>query len=253
MKRKYILIISQLVALSALFSCQAKTDSLSSEIFCSDSSQAVASFVNDVQSYAVVDNTSWPADTKIYRIKPIQAVGDEVTVYNVKYDTRGYLMYPTDLTIKKTDYCFTYETVALYYQAFRCAPPNYIAYAKSAKITSGSDYRFVSTYTLGSYQGKNSYTESLGTFNNKKGQYLEFDIALTDSYASGGGRGAGRVVVVVDGIEDYGSDPVCYFTLDHYSHFSEFYNYASGWGEKFLGIGQRESQRNIPLTVEYTL
>ena len=57
------------------------------------------------------------------------------------------------------------------------------------------------------------------------------------------------MVVVTEGIDDYGNDPVCYFTKDHYSHFSEFYNYATGWGPLFLGAGQASSPRQIPTTV----
>lgn len=215
----------------------------------STSSDSVIS-ENQVLDYAEVSNKSWPSDTKTYRLPASKVSGDEFTVYNVKYDTEKYLKYPTTLTIKKTDYCLTYETVALYYQAFRCAPPNYFTKSQFKNMSSiDSSYRQISTYTYGSYTGSNGYTDALGTFNNKSnGKYLEFDIALSSSYKYTD-RGAGRVVVVVDGITDYGSDPVCYFTLDHYSHFSEFYNYATGWGEKFLGAGQSTSQRKIPTTI----
>ncbi len=199
----------------------------------------------DVLEYEDVVNTVDPDQNKTYRIAPTKVNGDEFTVYNVKYDTKGYLAHPTTLTIKKSDYCLTYETVALYYQAFRQVPPNYVT-SKSA--TGDDDYRLVSTYTYGSYSGKNSYTESLGEFNNTNGgKYLELDIKL-NSYSLKN-RGAGRVVIVVDGIEDYGNEPVCYFTNDHYYTFWEFYNYATGWGPSFRGIGSSSSERDIPLTI----
>lgn len=205
---------------------------------------------NKTIEYTNVSNSSWPTDNKTYRIPAIKVNGDEFTVYNVRYDTEKYLSYPTTLTIKKTDYCLTYETVALYYQAFRCVPPNY--YSKSdlkAMSSVDSSYRVMQTFTYGSYKGSSSYTEAFGTFNNtNNGKYLELDIALSGSY-SYSKRGQGRVVVVVDGVTDYGSDPVCFLTLDHYYNFSEFYNYATGWGEKFKGIGSTTSLRKIPLTI----
>lgn len=193
--------------------------------------------------YEEVLNTIGPDEDKTYRIAPTKATDDEFTVYNVKYNTRGYLAHPTTLTIKKSDYCLTFETVALYYQAFRQVPPNYV----TDKSLSGQDLRYVSTYTYGNYTGSNSYTESLGEFNNSKGIYLELDIKLW-SYSLKS-RGKGRVVIVVDGIKDYGNEPVCYYTNDHYSNFWEFYNYASGWGPSFKGAGSKTSPREIPETV----
>ncbi len=194
--------------------------------------------------YEDVDNTKMPTQNKTYRVTPKTVSGDSFTVYNVKFDTKGYLAHPTTLTIKKSDYCLTYETVALYYQAFRVAPPNYV----TNKSEQGEDLRYLSTYTYGSYTGSNSYTESLGEFNNKNGgKYLELDIKL-NSYSLKS-RGTGRVVIVVDGIKDYGDEPVCYFTNDHYSTFSEFYNYATGWGPTFKGKGQKTSPRDIPETI----
>ncbi len=216
----------------------------SSSIFSSETVSSFEDFEIDTVEYKDVVNTINPSENKTYRITPIKVEGDEFTVYNVKYDTRGYLAHPTTLTIKKSDYCLTYETVALYYQAFREVPPNYV----TDKSLSGDDLRYVSTYTYGSYTGSNSYTGALGTFNNQnKGKYLELDIKL-NSYSLRS-RGTGRVVIVVDGIADYGDEPVCYFTSDHYSTFYEFYNYATGWGPSFKGVGSKTSTRQIPTTV----
>ena len=216
----------------------------SSSTFSSETISSSEDFEIDTVEYEDVVNTVNPSENKTYRITPTKVEGDEFTVYNVKYDTRGYLAHPTTLTIKKSDYCLTYETVALYYQAFREVPPNYV----TDKSLSGADLRYVSTYTYGSYTGSNSYTGALGTFNNQnKGKYLELDIKL-NSYSLRS-RGTGRVVIVVDGITDYGDEPVCYFTSDHYSTFYEFYNYATGWGPSFKGVGSKTSTRQIPTTV----
>lgn len=53
--------------------------------------------------YEEVLNTVGPDDdeAKTYRIVPTKVKDDEFTVYNVKYNTRGYLAHPTTLTIKK--------------------------------------------------------------------------------------------------------------------------------------------------------
>lgn len=215
----------------------------------SSSISSESSFSREEQEtleYKHVQNSSWPVGSKNYRITPNIVKDNEFTVYNVKFDTNQYLAKPTTLNIKKSDYCLTYETVALYYMAFRTTPPNYTR--DKNDLTKGSSYRLISTYTNGSYKGNNSYTPSLGEFNNSTGTYLELDIALSSSYGKGS-RGTGRVVVVTEGIKDYGKEPVCYFTKDHYSHFSEFYNYATGWGPLFLGAGQKTSLRQIPDTV----
>ncbi len=276
MKKRFPFVIASLITLtSVLSSCtftlnsssndntseasseiiESSSETLSSNTSNEESSNNESSEIDESSSseedeietveYEEVLNTVGPDDdqAKTYRIVPTKVKDDEFTVYNVKYNTRGYLAHPTTLTIKKSDYCLTYETVALYYQAFRQVPPNYV----TDKSLSGDDLRYVSTYTYGSYTGSNSYTESLGEFNNSKGVYLELDIKLW-SYSLKN-RGKGRVVIVVDGIKDYGNEPVCYYTNDHYSNFWEFYNYASGWGPSFKGAGSKTSPRQVPQTV----
>ncbi len=227
---------------SFISSAEESSSDSSSEIEEKSSSKEESDEIETVE-YEEVLNTIGPDEDKTYRIAPAKVNDDEFTVYNVKYNTKGYLAHPTTLTIKKTDYCLTFETVALYYQAFRQVPPNYV----TDKNLSDEDLRYVSTYTYGSYSGSNSYTESLGEFNNSRGVYLELDIKLL-SYSLKN-RGKGRVVIVVDGIKDYGNEPVCYYTNDHYQNFWEFYNYASGWGPSFKGVGSKTSPRQIPETV----
>lgn len=271
-KKRVIFVLGSLFPLS-LLSCSSKKDSSSNSeissggsiasndsskssskenepIVSSESSKENGSVTSQEKQepieYEEVVNTSWPEHNKTYRVSPSIVTEDEFTVFNVQFDTEKYLAKPTTLTIKKSDYCLTYETVALYYMAFRTTPPNYVR--SKNQLPDDPSYRLISTYTGGSYTGSNSYTESLGRFNNLKGTYLELDIALSSSYGKRN-RGAGRVVVVTEGIDDCGNDPVCYFTKDHYSHFSEFYNYATGWGPLFLGAGQASSPRRIPTTV----
>lgn len=258
-KKRVIFVLGSLLSLS-LFSCSLTNGSssslevssepnISSEPPLESSNESASSTSQEKQEtieYEEVVNASWPENNKTYRVSPSIVTEDEFTVFNVQFDTEKYLAKPTTLTIKKSDYCLTYETVALYYMAFRTTPPNYVR--SKNQLPNDPSYRLISTYTRGSYKGSDSYTESLGRFNNLKGTYLELDIALSSSYGKGH-RGAGRVVVVTEGIDDYGNDPVCYFTKDHYAHFSEFYNYATGWGPLFLGAGQASSPRQIPTTV----
>lgn len=226
---------------SSELSSQSSQPSVSSE----SSTSSLSSSASELLPYEEKDNTLWPTSNKTYRVVPMKATGDSITVYNVKYDTHNYLAYPTTLTINKTDSCLTYETVALYYQAFREFPPNYTN-DKSA-VEKYTDYRYVSTYTKGSYSGSSDYTTALGTFRNSSGKYYELDIALSSSYY-GYSRGAARLVIVKDGISEYSdSSPVCYYTKDHYADFVEFYNYADGWSEEFAGIyNSSGSYENTP-------
>ena len=231
------------------FSSESSSSSVSeienSSVFSSESSSSSSEISR--LPYEEKDNNEWPTSKKTYRIVPQIISGDSFTVYNVKYDTHDYLAYPTTLTIKKTDYCLTYETVALYYQAFGEFPPNY-TFDKSS-VVRNSDYRYVSVYSKGSYGGSNDYTTKLGSFRNSTGDYYELDIALDDSYY-GSRRGAARLVIVADGIREYDDDsPVCYYTKDHYADFVEFYNYADGWSEEFAGIYNKSgSYENSPET-----
>lgn len=221
--------------------------SSSSSVSSSSSSQSSSQEVIEAVPYSSVTNTAWPTGNKTYRVKPVKASGDSVTVYDVRYTTKGYLAYPTTLTITKDDYCLTYETVALYYMAFRSFPKNYLSISNKKQVTKGSDLRCVSTYYKGTSHTYD-YTVKLGTFKNEiNGTYYEFDIALDSSY-SGSSRGAARLVVVEEGLAEYNGDgPVCYYTKDHYADFCEFYNYAGGWSEEFAGVYNKSgSYSNSP-------
>lgn len=231
------------------------SSSISSDSFSNASSSLLEESSSSVDSkeaiepvsYRTVDNQTWPQGKKTYRVKPTRANGDSVTVYDVRYSTKGYLAYPTTLTIHKTDYCLTYETVALYYLAFRTFPPNYLSIKNKKQVTKNTDLRCVSTYYKGTSHTYD-YTKALGTFQNEiNGTYYEFDIALSSSY-SGSNRGAGRLVVVEEGLTSYqGDGPVCFYTKDHYADFCEFYNFAGGWSEEFAGVYNKSgSYTNSP-------
>lgn len=151
-------------------------------------------------------------------------------------------------SISRSQDVLTPEEVAEYYVSFRSFPPNYFA-DESEAISYGKNGRMISTYYSGSRHSYD-YTVKLGTFNRVSGGiYYEFDIALTGSYNTGSSisRGAGRVVVIADGIKDYGSDPVCYYTSDHYADFKEYYNFYQGWSPLFAGVYNKSgSHENTP-------
>lgn len=168
------------------------------------------------------------------------------------------------VSIRQDQPALNAEEVAEYYASYRSFPPNYFANEEAA-MAYGTNGRIVSTY----YSGKRhsyDYTVKLGTFNvTSGGSYYEFDIDLTGRYNTGSSisRGAGRVVVVADGITDYGSDPVCYYTADHYADFKEYYNFYQGWSPLFAGVYNKSggyentptstlSRPKVP-TVTYTI
>jgi hypothetical protein len=152
-------------------------------------------------------------------------------------------------SISQNQPALTPEEVAEYYVSFRSLPPNYFADEEEA-MAYGTKGRIVSTYYSPS-SSRYDYTVVLGTFNKPNGGvYYEFDIDLTGSYNTGShiNRGAGRVVVVADGIKEYGTaDPVCYYTSDHYADFKEYYNFYQGWSPLFAGVYNKSgSYENKP-------
>ena len=199
-----------------------------------------------------------------YRIAPnYSASASTMPIYNVALISGSYKA-QTATAITKTTDCLNAEQVAEYYVSFRTLPPNYFP-STSQAINYGKNGRVVSTYTSGGTHTYD-YTVKLGTWNvTSGGTYYEFDIDLTGSYNTGSSisRGSGRVVAIVDGITDYGSDPVCYYTEDHYADFKEYYNFYKGWSPLFAGVYNKSgtyenspkttlSRPSVP-TVSYTL
>jgi len=195
----------------------------------SSSSSAISSSTASSSSTAQ-KQVSYP------RIEPITGT-NSVAVYNVSYEDGKYVGTQVSV-LSKTDDCLTYENVCLYYMAFRQMPPNYFYKSASNALSYGTSGREWFRYNKSQYHATD-YTTALGTFNYPDdGVYYELDIDLTNSYNTGSKitRGAGRVVIVAGGITDYGTDPVCYFTSDHYADFKEFYNYSGGWSPLFAGV-----------------
>jgi hypothetical protein len=170
-----------------------------------------------------------------------------MAIYKIGKVDDSYLA-QTASTISQNQDALTPEEVAEYYVSFRAFPPNYFADEDEA-LSYGKNGRLISTYYSGSHHSYD-YTVKLGTFNVASGGiYYEFDIDLTGRYNTGSSisRGAGRVVVVADGIADYGAEPVCYYTSDHYADFKEYYNFYQGWSPLFAGVYNKSgSYENTP-------
>ncbi len=196
-------------------------------------------------------------ENTFYRINPqISLDGENADIYSISNDGESFkkeYQYTLNLYEPYTDF----EEVALFYLAFHTTPMNYFENEGNGKELAqayGREGRLWKSYHQGDYQGSNSYTESLGTFCEYRGEYLELDIDIDGVY-SPTSRGAGRLVIVVEGITDYGEGiPVIYYTEDHYDRFSEFYNYPGGWGTPFGGtktmaqiFGTRESAETIKI------
>lgn len=126
--------------------------------------------------------------------------------------------------------------VANYYIAFREIPANYgykgdfdgdIWTVSQARSIFHSDARQISSYTR-----TDGYAQSVG-WRKHSGSYplyYEFDIDVDGNYSSS--RGVGRVVMWVDGFNDYGQYPVATLTDDHYCTFQEYLN-CGQWGQRF--------------------
>jgi len=187
---------------------------------------------------------------KYFRVTPTVSSSDVSDVYNVAFEDGKYV--GTKITaISEDNDCLNYQDVCLYYEAFRQFPPNYKTTNKAA-ISYGVNGRLVSHYNKASYHSSNDYTVKLGTFNDATaGDYYELDIDLDGTYNNGGSltRGAGRVVIVADGLTDYGTEPVCFYTYDHYADFVEFYNFYEGWSPLFEGVENSSgSYHDVPTT-----
>lgn len=237
------------------------SDSSSSSPFSSDISSSSSSATDATIDYGennpnwsqlADSNNAWPNQSYEYRLKPSEdaAKGDIAPVYTLEKKGNRYEKTLAKY-LSKEKRCLSYEDVCEYYMAFRDFPPNY-SFSSSPK--KGDRFarrvqRFDRTMHFST-----DYPSKLGTFSNSiSGAYYELDIDVSGAYNDGKGsytRGPARVVIVEEGLseEGYGSEPVCYFTLDHYADFTEYYNFLGGFGAPFEGVYNRSgSYENSPV------
>jgi hypothetical protein len=202
------------------------------------------------------EETGTQTQESVYRIKPVVASGSSVNVYNVSYKS-GLYKGTVVKTLTKGSVYTDPEDVALYYQAWKALPVNYLHYTssslKSVKKKAYAAYgNKARLYT--EYSRTNGYTQYFPTLNTY--YYTEADIATSSSYASGPtwNRGTGRLVIVPSGAKCYNDGAFIAKTTDHYAHFAEFYNRYNGFGSLFNGQnGSGYGAWSQAATVTYTL
>ena len=196
-------------------------------------------------------NNAWPEDNFEYRLKPLEGEGDFAPIYSLSKKGKKYVKTLVKY-LSKEKKCYTYNDVCEYYMAFRCLPSNYTL--DSSPERGNREGRRYQVFSRKKHYATD-YPSKLGAFNNESsGLYYELDVDLTGSYNKGNGsysRGAGRVVIVSEGLseEGYGDEPVCYFTLDHYADFVEYYNFQNAWSSPFKGVYNKSgSYENTPFS-----
>lgn len=198
------------------------------------------------------NNNAWPSRSYDWRLKPSEdaITGDVAPVYTLEKKGNRYEKTLAKY-LSKEKKCLSYEDVCEYYMAFRDFPPNY-SFSSSPK--SGDRFARRAQRFDRTMHFSTDYPSKLGAFNDPfSGVYYELDIDVTGSYNGGKGsytRGPARVVIVEEGLseEGYGKEPVCYFTLDHYADFVEYYNFIGGFGAPFEGVYNRSgSYENSPI------
>lgn len=204
-----------------------------------------------------------------YRIAPVKAVGGSATVYDVQWNSSQsrYIATVAKTLNNSTDYTAK-EDVAAYFEAFGTYPQNYSTNTTTVDNYSG-DGRQVSTYEMGSYDGKSSnYAYGIPGRANmgslcSGGTFYELDIAAagSTSYGTGSNRGVLRVVGTPGGTTTQiaypdrnwtsGYAPVCVYTGNHYTTFQEYYNYSSGFGTAYSAAGTTAFKGAVPTTITY--
>lgn len=239
------------------------SNSLSSISSSSDSSEVPTDYGESDPNWTSLAaiNNAWPKETYEYRLKPFSTKDDIAPIYSLSKKGEKYVKTLVKY-LSKEKKCYTYNDVCEYYMAFGCLPSNYTLDSSPEK--GSREERRYQVFSRKKHYATD-YPSKLGTFNNESsGLYYELDVDLTGSYNRGNGsysRGAGRVVIVPEGLseEGYGSEPVCYFTLDHYADFVEYYNFQNAWSSPFKGVYNRsgsyentpfsEKDRSNPLTI----
>lgn len=197
-------------------------------------------------------SSSVPAPS-VYRVAPKKAGSSDtsVGVYSVSYSGSSFTSTLVK-TLTKGSYYTTYQDVAAYWIGFGAMPVNYLNAdddsSSSCKNTKDEGYKTYgeSTRLWFTYHRTNGYMTQVPDYNLDNGRptYYELDIASSwNSYYNK--RGALRLMAMPFGLVQYGTDPVIFYTSDHYDTFSEYYNYSGGWGTSFAS----QSDYSTPTTV----
>jgi len=212
------------------------------------SASSTASTFDSSSSISSSSSSTSEASAAYRRIAPVEASGNTLTVYSID-GTVDRTLGKSSVSDSSTWYT-DYEDVALYYQGFGSLPANYCygtdsSAKSSAYATYGTKARLYTEY----YTRTDGYMTAFPTPNAYS--YFEADIGGTSAYAAGPSwnRGTYRLVVIPGGLQQYGADPVLFYTTDHYSSFQECYNYAGGWSGVFDGESTGYGTYATPTTV----
>ena len=149
-------------------------------------------------------------------------------------ETKSYTYYTLDY-VESHPSCaddaamLTPMDVANYFTIFGKIPANYGGSSSGMNDVYDVNYVFGSnTRQVSYYSRTDGYATAIPNVN-ASSDYYEFDIDLDGTYTtSSGGRGVGRVVAWIYGIDNSnygnGSYSVCDFTDDHYATFQEYNN-----------------------------
>jgi ribonuclease. len=144
--------------------------------------------------------------------------------------------------LSKGHYYTSYEEVAAYWTGFGELPVNYVcADGDDSSSCKDTKNKYFPTYGEDTrcwftYHRTSGYMTQVPEYNGTIPTYFECDISSNwGSYQSN--RGAYRLVALPDGVKNYGTDPVIFYTADHYDTFTEYYNRDGGWWQSFAGRG----------------
>ena len=163
-----------------------------------------------------------------YRVTPVKAEGDSLPVYNLDGTVNKTLKKST--VDDPSTWYVDYEDVALYYLGYHELPVNHFYHdlddplcKDNAFAVFGQTMRYFSQ----EYTRNSGYMRALPKANTYS--YFEVDVDITGGYVNKRGtitRGAGRLVIIPNGVTQYNDGPSIFFTDDHYSSFYEITGYA---------------------------
>jgi hypothetical protein len=189
-------------------------------------------------SSSSVSSSSSPSPSSYYRVAPKTSSTSSAAVYTVSASSGSY--YATSVkTLTKGTYYTSYGDVAAYYQAFGEVPVNYaFATSSNASTVKAAAYKVYgeSARLWFSYDRTDGYMTQVPSYNTSGGSLIYYEIDISSDWSSySSNRGALRLVSMPYGVVEYGTDPVIFYTSDHYSSFYEYFNYSGGWGPNFAG------------------
>jgi len=193
-----------------------------------DTSQSsISDDVSGTSDETESSSTSHTPPAGDYRLNPVAAAGE----VGYAYDEYGEVI----KELYRDDYYTDLEDVAAYLVTFGALPINYYyttergGYSESKQTCYGL-YSNACRIFPGEYYSNYDYLPY-----SLDGLYNEADIG--DEYyalSSSWNRGVLRVIFTLTGIDAYGqSNPLLFYTDDHYENFIEYKNYYGGWSEEF--------------------